>query len=247
MDAIILAGGYATRLYPITLNISKPLLPVAGSPIIDYVLDHVEDLEGVERAFVVTNEKFHRDYVAWLDTQYNRPFEVIPVNDGTTSNHDRLGAVGDIQYAIDHGGIENDAVVIGGDNLFDFSIAPFQMFQREQDAPVLGCYDVERKDLVSLYSEARLDGPWVVDFVEKPEKPKTTLAGILLYYLRAADLPLVKRYIDEGNDPDKAGSFIQWLITVERVAGYPFAGRWIDIGTKAEYERAEQMWSRSRG
>lgn len=244
MDAIVLAGGYATRLHPVTLNISKPLLPVAGRPMVDRVLDRIAEIPEVNRAFIVTNEKFYDDYVEWLDREASpRSFDVIPMNDGTTSNDDRLGAVGDIRFAIDEGGIDDDAIVVGGDNLFDFSLRPFAEFQQRHGLPALGCYDVGDRELVKLYSEAQLDGDRVAAFVEKPADPPTTLIGILCYLLRAADLDLVRRYLDEGHAPDNAGSFIQWLITVEDVVGYPFAGDWLDIGTKVELDRANEMWA----
>ena len=241
MDAIVLAGGYATRLHPITLNISKPLLPVAGRNMIDYVLDAVETLEEVKRVFVVSNEKFHQDYVAWLPTQ-KRPFRIIPLNDRTTSNDDRLGAVGDIRFGIDEGGIDDDLIILGGDNLFDFGLKDFREFQKKMDMPALACYNVGSKELVSLYSEARITDGVLTDFVEKPEEPQTTLAGILCYLLRRDDLGLVGKFLDDGNPADKAGSFIQWLITQRSVAGFELAGTWLDIGTHEEYERAEALW-----
>jgi glucose-1-phosphate thymidylyltransferase len=241
MDAIILAGGYATRLQPLTLNVSKPLLPVAGYAIIDHVLDRLEEVEEVDRAYVVTNEKFYSSYLDWLKNQ-NRRFAVIPVNDGTTDNENRLGAVGDIRYAIEFGAIGDDVIIIGGDNLFDFDLRTFVRFQREHDRPALGCYDVGRRELVSLYSEVRLEGDRVVAFVEKPAEPSGTLIGILCYIFRSGDFDLLTRYLDDGNDADKAGSFIQWLVSRTEVVGYGFGGRWIDIGTKEELDRAEVAW-----
>lgn len=246
MDAIVLAGGYATRLHPVTLNSSKPLLEVAGRPIVDHVLDRIEELGEVDRAFVVTNAKFHGDYVAWA-RYARRPFRVIPLNDGTTSNEDRLGAVGDIRFALDRGGITGDVLVVGGDNLFDFSLRPFRTFQRTLDLPGLGCYEVDRIELVHLYSEVRIESDRVVSFVEKPQKPTSRLIGILCYLFRCDDLNLVHDYLDAGHNPDKAGHLIQWLVTRREVCGYRFTGRWIDIGTSAELERAERLWAGKRG
>ncbi len=246
MDAIVLAGGYATRLRPITLDVSKPLVPVAGRPMIDYVLDRVEDIPEIDRVFVVTNEKFYGDYVEWVTAEEREQFEIFPLNDGTTSNADRLGAVGDIHFAVREGDIKGDVIVLGGDNLFDFSLTPFRQFQKQRNSPALGCYDVGDLELVKLYSEARLDGDIVREFVEKPAHPHSTLIGILCYLLRGDDLPLLDTYLADGNDADKAGSFIQWLITQEEVVGYPFAGRWIDIGTKEQLDRAEREWSGER-
>ena len=244
MDAIVLAGGYATRLHPVTVHISKPLLRVAGRPIVSHVLDRLEALGEIRRAFVVTNDKFYRDYQAW-EKREKRPFRVIPLNDGTTSNEDRLGAVGDIHFALDKGQIEGDVIVVGGDNLFDFDLRPFRAFQRALDMPGLGCYDVERLELVSLYSEVRIENDRVVRFVEKPERPTSTLIGILCYLLRRDDVTLVHAYLNQGHNPDKAGHLIQWLVTQQDVCGYRFSGRWVDIGTKAELERAERLWAKA--
>jgi len=242
MDAIVLAGGYATRLYPITLNISKPLLRVAGRPIVGYVLDRLEEMGEIERVFIVTNDKFFKDYQAWAANE-RRPFEVIPLNDGTTSNENRLGAVGDIHFTIDRGQINGDVIIIGGDNLFDFNLRSFRTFQRSYNWPALGCYDVGRLDLVPLYSEARIENDRVVAFVEKPPNPTTTLIGVLCYIFRREDVECIHHYLHEGHNPDKAGHLIQWLVTQREVAGYRFTGSWADIGTKAELERAEVLWS----
>jgi glucose-1-phosphate thymidylyltransferase len=241
VKAIILAGGYATRLHPITLEASKPLLVVAGKPMVDHVLDSVETLQEVDCAYVVTNAKFFPDYVAWASKQ-RRPFPVVPLNDGTTSNEDRLGAIGDIAFAVNDQQLDEDIIILGGDNLFDFSLQPLRDFQRLVDLPVLGCYDVGRQDLVTLYSEVQLEENVIVSFEEKPAQPKGTLIGILCYSLRKADLGAISQFLQEGNSPDRAGHLIQWLARRHKVAGFPFQGLWFDIGTKAELDRAEQIW-----
>lgn len=243
MDAIVLAGGYATRLYPVTLNISKPLLQVAGRPIVDRVLDRLEELGEVERTFIVTNEKFFGDYEKWLRGQ-RRPFKTIPLNDGTTSNEDRLGAVGDIHFALDRGAIDGDVIIVGGDNLFDFDLRPLRTLQRSYNLPALGCYDVGRLDLVSLYSEVRIENNRVVAFTEKPQHPTSTLIGTLCYLFGKPDVRLIHDYLNAGNNPDKAGHLIQWLVTQRQVVGHIFTGRWVDIGTKSELDRAERLWSK---
>jgi len=242
VKALVLAGGYATRLHPVTLEASKPLLKVNGRPIVDYVLDGIETLGDVDTTYVVTNAKFFQDYVEWAKTQ-QRPFDVVPLSDGTTSNADRLGAIGDIQFAIETQSVDDDLLIVGGDNLFDFSLRPLRELQRAVGRSVLGCYDVGSLDLVSLYSEVHIEKGLVSSFVEKPETPTSPLIGILCYALRRQDVPLVRRYLEEGRGPDKAGHLIQWMRTVTEVAAYVFEGRWIDIGTRAELDKAEKQWS----
>ncbi len=242
MKALVLAGGYATRLHPVTLEASKPLLKVNGRPIVDYVLDGIETLGEVDTTYVATNAKFSQDYMEWGKKQ-QRPFDVVSLNDGTTSNADRLGAIGDIQFAIETQSIDDDLLIVGGDNLFDFSLLPLRNLQRQTGRSVLGCYDMGSLDLVSLYSEVHIEKGLVSSFFEKPDMPTSPLIGILCYALRRQDLPLVRRYLEEGRSPDKAGHLIQWMCTVTELAAYVFEGRWIDIGTRAELEKAEKQWS----
>jgi glucose-1-phosphate thymidylyltransferase len=186
MNVLILAAGYATRLYPLTENKAKPLLDVAGKPMMEWVIDNLAPIEGIEKVYVVTNNKFAADFQAWADG-YNKKnpkltFEII--NDGSTCDADKLGAIGDINLVIARANLANsDLIVVAGDNLFNQSLEDFGRFCSEKKQPVLGLYDVGSLELTKKYSAVTTSDDGVITkFEEKPADPQTTLIGIALYY-----------------------------------------------------------------
>lgn len=240
MNVLVLAGGYGTRLGQLTLNTPKPLLPVAGRPILSRIAERVRNIKGVKQLVVVTNAKFADHFHKWAgENKY--PFAVQILNDGTTSNENRLGAVGDIQFAIEKGNLAGeDLMILGGDNLYSFDLNAFaDFFRAKGDAGVM--YDVGSLELAKLYGVAEVapDGR-VVGFAEKPKEPKSTLASTCLYAFKKADVPLFKRYLAEGNDKDKTGSFIAWVHKQVPFYGWTATGQWIDIGSPQELERANK-------
>lgn len=247
MRVLILAAGYATRLYPLTLNQPKPLLPVAGKPMIEYVLDNIAPIGGIERVYVVTNAKFADHFQRWADnyraTKAKLDFTIV--NDKSTDDSNKLGAIGDLHLVITSQNVDDDLIVVAGDNLFSQSIEQFGAFCRQKNAPVLGVYDVGNLDAVKKYSSIELasDGR-ITSFVEKPQDPKSTLTGIALYYYPKAVLPLIKQYIKEGNNPDQPGRLIQWLYPRIPVYTWTVPGLWFDIGSKDTLEEANQIFAR---
>jgi glucose-1-phosphate thymidylyltransferase len=232
VKAIILAAGYATRLYPLTETVAKPLLPVAGRPMLDYILDRIREADEVDAVHVVTNHKFAQSFADWAADK-----NVIVHDDGTTSEDDRLGAIGDVQFVIEHAGLEHDdLLVIAGDNLFDFSLHDFvTWWHAKGEASAVTLYDVGDLELVKKYSSVELDeDDRIVGFVEKPENPTSTLVATASYIYHRAHVPLVKQYLDEGNVPDQPGRFIAWLCTRAPVYGYVIRGDWRDIGDAAQ-------------
>ena len=214
MKVIILAAGYATRLYPLTLTQPKPLLPVAGKPMIDYVLDNLAPIGGIDRIYVVTNAKFAGHFQAWADdyraTKAKLNFTIV--NDGSTDDTNKLGAIGDINFVLDSQKVEDDLIVVAGDNLFSEELSDFGRLCREKQAPVLAVYDVGDLEQIKKYSAISLDGDGRIPFFEeKPKNPASTLTGIALYYYPKSTLPLIKQYIAEGNNPDQPGRLVQWL------------------------------------
>lgn len=245
MKVLILAAGYATRLYPLTLTQPKPLLPVAGKPMIEYVLDNLAPIGGIDRVYVVTNAKFADHFQKWAD-QYRATkakLDFTIVNDKSTDDSNKLGAIGDLHLVITRENVDDDLIVVAGDNLFSQSVEEFGRFCREKNAPVLGVYDVQSLDAVKKYSsiDLALDGR-IKNFVEKPPNPTSTLIGIALYYYPKAVLPMIKQYIAEGNNPDQPGRLIQWLYPKLPVYTWTVPGLWFDIGSKETLDEANRIF-----
>lgn len=237
MKLIVLAAGYATRLYPLTRDRPKHLLEVGGRPILDHVLDSVQPI-GFDGVLVVTNAKFAEHFRSWAAGR-----DVTVVDDGTDSEETRLGAIGDLELVIRSQALDDDIVVIAGDNLFSDALVGFPP---RRDAPVLGVYDVGDLDAIRKYNAIAVDAEGRIEyFEEKPTEPRSTLMGIALYFYPAAALPLVGQYLAEGNNPDQPGRLVQWLYP--RVAFYtwPVPGRWWDIGSRETLAEADAAFTAS--
>ncbi|MDD5617522.1 MAG: sugar phosphate nucleotidyltransferase, partial [Candidatus Omnitrophica bacterium] len=181
--ALILAGGYATRLYPITLDISKPLLKIDKRTIIDFSIQQLKEIEDAKEIIIVTNDKFYSDYIKWKK-KIKAAKKIIILNDKTKTEEAKLGAVGDIYYAIRKINIKNDILVIGGDNIFQRSLSDFINFA-EKEAPYvsLGIYDLHSKSLATRYGVVKIDKRnKVLDFQEKPKNPASSLVAMCMYY-----------------------------------------------------------------
>ncbi len=246
MKVLILAAGYATRLYPLTLTQPKPLLPVAGKPMIDYVLDNLAPIDGIDRYYVVTNAKFAGHFQKWADQHHARSarlnFSII--NDGSTDDSNKLGAIGDMHLVITREQIDDDLIVVAGDNLFNRTLAAFGEFCRQKQAPVLAVYDVGSLEQIKKYNSISLDSEGkILFFEEKPKNPTSTLTGIALYYYPRHTLPLIRQYVAEGNNPDQPGRLIQWLYPRVPVYTWTVPGIWYDIGSKETLEEANRIFA----
>lgn len=238
MKAVILAAGYATRLRPLTEDVPKHLLPVGDRPMLDWVLDRVREVEEVDATHLVTNSRFAPVFAEWAEAH-----GVVVHDDGTTSNEDRLGAVGDLRLVVEQAGLEDDELmVLAGDNLFEFSLPRFTAWWRGKPHPAsaVPLHDVGDLELAKQYGIADT-GPddRIVRFVEKPSDPPSTLASTLIYLVPPEHARLVATYVDEGQSPDNAGSFLGWLAARERVYGYRFDGPWYDIGDHEQLLEAD--------
>jgi glucose-1-phosphate thymidylyltransferase len=248
MKVIILAAGYATRLYPLTLTQPKPLLSVAGKPMIDYVLDNLAPIGGIDRIYVVTNAKFAGHFQKWADDYCaaKAKLNFTIANDGSTDDTNKLGAIGDIHFVLKSQNIDDDIIVVAGDNLFSEKLPDFGRFCRQKNAPVLAVYDVGDLEQIKKYNAITLDGEGRITFFEeKPKKPASTLTGIALYFYPRATLPLIQQYIAEGNNPDQPGRLIQWLYPRVPVYTWKVPGRWYDIGSKEMLEEANRIFEGS--
>jgi glucose-1-phosphate thymidylyltransferase len=247
MKVIILAAGYATRLYPLTLTQPKPLLPVAGKPMIDYVLDNLAPIGGLDRIYVVTNAKFASHFQQWATDYQARKakLDFTIVNDHSTDDSNKLGAIGDIHFVLKTHDVADDLIVVAGDNLFSEPLSDFGRFCREKQAPVLAVYDVGDLEEIKKYNAITLDAEGRITFFEeKPPKPTSTLTGIALYYYPKSTLPLIRQYVAEGNNPDQPGRFVQWLYTRQPVYTWKVPGLWYDIGSKETLDEANRIFAR---
>ncbi len=237
MKALILAAGYATRLSPLTEDFPKGLLPVGGRPMVDWIVDNVRSA-GIDDIALVTNARFAHLFEAWADG-------VRIVNDGTDSNENRLGAIGDIRFV----DLDDDALIIAGDNLFDYALADLVAFwETKGRQSAVAVHDVGDRELASRYGIVAVDGDdRIVDFVEKPADPPSTLAATATYLYSRAHLRLVDTYLEEGNNPDQPGNFVAWLHRREPVYAYAFAGGWYDVGDHAQLLEADNRLRRRQG
>ncbi len=233
MDAIVLAGGYATRLWPITRDRPKMLLPIGETTVIGTVLEAIERDDRIEDAYVSTNEKFEATFEAYLDeSDFEKPQLSV---EETAAEAEKLGVVGALAQLVEREGLDDDTLIIGGDNLISFDVSEFLDEFEAGGEPTLAAYDVGSYDLASSYGLVELDGDRVVDFQEKPDEPNSTLVSIACYGLSAETLSLFGEYLDGGNNPDEPGWFIQWLQDREAVRAFTFDEAWFDIGTPESY------------
>lgn len=235
MKAIILAAGYATRLRPLTDTVPKQLLPVGGRPMVDWILEKIRDA-GIEDVHLATNGRFAADFDRWAVGK-----DVHVHDDGTTSNETRLGAIGNIEFVRREAGLDDDLLVIAGDNLFDYALADLIAFWRGKgDGSAVAVYDVGDSELVKKYGVVDVDeDDRIVGFVEKPEEPQSTLAATATYLYSRAHARLVPTYLDEGNPPDQPGNLVAWLYRREPVYAYRLTGGWYDIGDPVQLLEAD--------
>ncbi|WP_368646196.1 NDP-sugar synthase [Alkalibacterium putridalgicola] len=242
MKAIVLAAGYATRLYPLTKDTPKPLLEVAGTTILDFIVAKMEKVESLDEIIIVTNNKFAGHFEAWAkDADYSKKLTVV--NDGSLTNDTRLGAIGDIQYVIDSLKVDDDLMIMAGDNLFDFELTDFADYFHDVDTDCITAYEEsdlnqqKRAGIVEL-----TDDQLVQSFEEKPDQPKSPYAVPAFYLYKKETLPLFKTYLNEGNNPDAPGHFIPYLLDKKPVHAFLFEGKRYDIGTVESYERVKKIF-----
>jgi glucose-1-phosphate thymidylyltransferase len=249
MNVLILAAGYATRLYPVTLDRAKPLLVVGGKPIIEWVVGNLVDVPDLETIYVVTNDRFASDFQAWSERYRDRQskFKFKIINDGSKSDEDKLGAIGDMNFAVTRENLtRTDLLIIAGDNVFTESLTGFVARAKETEATV-AVYDVGDAEAIKKYGNIAVDADGIIThFEEKPEKPRGTLAAIALYYYSPEMLSLLTTYLAAGNNPDQPGRFVQWLYTRKPVKTFQINGKWLDIGSKETLEKANKILGKTK-
>ena len=241
MKAIILAAGYATRLYPLTKNTPKALLELDGKPIVEYIIDEINRIDVIDEIIIVSNHKFYDHFKTWADG-FDNEKRIKIINDGTTNEETRLGAIGDILFAIEKNNIDEEIMVIAGDNYFTFSLLSYYEFYTSKNADCICVKKIDDKEDLKRYAIVSLDeNRKVVDLEEKPENPKTDIAAFATYIYKKDTLPLFKKYIDEGNNKDAPGFFVEWLYKIKDVYAFEMNGECYDIGTYESYEQVQQI------
>lgn len=244
MKGIILAAGYATRLYPLTLNRPKALLPVGDRAVLDYIVNELETIDAIDEVFLISNHKFYGHFLNWLENRkFNKKIKVI--DDGTITDDTKLGAIGDMELVIRQEKIQDDVLIIAGDNLFTYRLKDFYTFfiNHKKDCIIVKEINNER-DLKGMGIVLMDDNFRVLDFEEKPKHPKSNMAAFGGYIYLKETLPLIKEYIEEGNIPDAPGYFPGWLYKRKDIYAYKFHGECYDIGTHESYREVQDLFSK---
>lgn len=245
MKALILAAGYAHRLYPLTENFPKALLDVAGRPILDRILDEVDRVEQIDEIVVISNHRFIHHFEAWAKTRVEpgqKP--VILVDDGTETEDTRLGAIGDLQFTIDRLKIDEDVLVVAGDNLFTYDLPSIVRDYEAHGLDTILGQELEVEEDPTRFAIAVMDDDGrLLDLEEKPAEPKSNIGIYASYFYRQDTLPLIATYLAEGNNPDSPGNFPVWLYKRKPVRVHLFEGECYDIGTHESYARVQEIYS----
>ena len=242
MKAIILAAGYATRLYPLTKNKAKPLLEIGGKTILNHIMEKVEKVIEIDEVFIVTNEKFTPAFIKWAEN-YQGDKPIVVINDQTTTNDNRLGAIADMQYVIETEKIDEDIMVLAGDNLFEFELTEFVDFYQKMNTDCITAHELADIEELKQTGVVYLgENDRVMSFEEKPIEPKSNFAAPPFYIYQKETLPLIKQYLRENQNPDAPGNFIPWLIKLRNIYAYRFEGICHDIGTIASYQKVHELF-----
>lgn len=240
MKCLILAAGYATRLYPLTENFPKPLLTVGAKTILDWLIDDIDGAGLVDEYVVISNHKFAHHFEDWAK---NKAQKITVVDDGTSSNETRLGAVRDIQYAIDSLSIDDDMLVIAGDNVLDFSLTKFVSYAKDKNTScIMRYYEASEKKLQKCGVVSIDENDLITDMEEKPECPKSNWCCPPFYYYTKEDAKLVKVGIESGCGVDAPGSYIAWLCTQTEVHAMEMPGKRYDIGNLESYAKVQEEY-----
>lgn len=244
MRCVILAGGFARRLWPLTLDRPKALLDVGGRAILDHIVDRVECLQSVDEIIISTNAAFEPAFREWLSgRRFAKPTRLVV--EPSRNENEKFGAIRGLEWLVKQCGIDSDCLVIAGDNLFDFELQDVLDFYKKVGGPVLAVYDVKDLEKAKRYGIVRLDGTRITEFCEKPEKPPSTLASTGCYVFPKETLSAFGEYLAEDNPKDAPGHFIAWLSRRQAVHGWAWRGAWFDIGDFESLERARK-WIKLR-
>ena len=242
MKCIILCAGYATRLYPLTENIPKALLPVKQKPLLNYIIKKLELIENIEEIFIISNDKFYEHFLSWK-INFDSPKKIKIINDNTKTNKARLGGLGDLKFVLDKENIHDDLLVIAGDNLFDFDLNKMVDFFNEKKENVVGLYDLKDVSKSKNFGILEIDKDnRIVSYEEKPENPKSTLVSTAIYLYSKSELKKIEDYMKTDMSKEGPGYLIPYFMESQNVYGFVFNGKWYDIGSKETYEEVNREW-----
>jgi glucose-1-phosphate thymidylyltransferase len=246
LKAIILAAGYATRLYPLTKNTPKTLLPIAGRPILEYTVEQIAACQEIDRIYLVTNSRFFGHFSSWLDTYgpASAAPEIILVDDGTRDNSERRGSIGDLQLAIETQCLDDDLLVICSDKMFEFKLSEFVDFFKVRREAANACFDTGNPEAVrGKHGCVVLDEKGrILEFQEKPLEPKSTVQSIAFYIYPRPSLHLVGKYLEEEGNKDAPGFLLQWFCRRIPVYAWMFSESCYDVGTPESYRRVDELY-----
>lgn len=235
MEAIVLAGGYATRMWPVTREIPKVLLPLGDDLVIDPLIRDLE--EEVDKIWVSTNSRFESQFEEWKEA---RDFDVEITTEPTTEEDEKLGVIRGISETIKREDVDDDLLVVGGDNLMSMDIGDFL---DSHSGVSLAAYDIGNREDASGYGVLSEEDGELVEFLEKPENPKSSLVSLACYAFDQEYLDVFDTYLSEGNNPDEPGWLIQWMLNRQSINVFSFEGEWFDVGTLGSYIDAISWYS----
>lgn len=244
MKALILAAGYATRLYPLTKDKPKALLPIAGKCILDYIVDEIETIQAIDQIIITSNSRFYSNFVEWRDSRKSK-LDITVLDDGTTDDSNKLGAIGDINYAIDALNIDDDILIMAGDNIFTFKLNDYFNEYKKLNKDMILVKELDNIEDLKRMANVLLDESGkVVGMIEKPENPQSNIAAFASYIYKKDTIPMIKKYLEEGNNPDAPGFFPSWLHKQKDVYAFKFDGECYDIGTPKSYEEVNRIFEK---
>lgn len=245
MKAIILCAGYATRLYPLTIDKPKALLEIKGQTVLGNILKKVEEIPEINEAIIVSNNKFFKQFEEWQRNFSSKSrLKIKVLNDGTQSNDDRLGSIGDLVFAISTEKINENFLAIHGDNLFNFNLKEPFLYFKNKKTNVVGLYDVANYEKAKQLGNAKIDkNGKIINFIEKPANPETTLASTGIYFYLCETISLIEDYYSK-NKSDASGNFLEFLFKKVNLYGYIFSHKYqyFDIGTLEALEQARRVF-----
>lgn len=239
MRAIVLAGGYAKRLWPLTLDRPKPLLSLGDGCILDFVISKIMALDEIKEIIISTNKRFEANFIEWAkERAYNN---IVVVPEPSTREEEKLGPVNAIWTIVKD--LPDDYLIVAGDNLFSVDLKEMMSFYNKVKASTIALYEIGDRELAKQYACVELDkNSCIIGFEEKPKEPKSLLVSTGIYIFPWRSISKMGEYLSKGNPPDPIGRFVEWLTKVEAVYGFKFTGYWYDIGSHESYRSAQEAF-----